>query len=200
MFFYIGTRSENKFYKYYNNEIENTLEVDECLNYFIKGQYLVDTCGYLMRDSYVGDVPQETTEGNKFDEYTEEIITDNKFLTFHHGEGGFTTKDINEYNELNTVEYNVLNDITNNALGFLLNDNGSISYRYLVKNSKSKNGYEILEEKTKTNVIKSNQWNDILIKLKPINNQNMKIFIYVDGYLIFISKELPILNLRKFRY
>lgn len=236
MFFYIGTRAENKFYKYYNNKIQEGFDVDECLNYFVKGEYLIDTCGYLIKDSYISDVPLETQEGICFNEYSDEIISnnkfltfhhgdggfttnnyidepivikkinklqkdnDNKFLTFHHGEGGFTTNNIDEYNELNTIKYNTLNDILNNALGFLINEDGSISYRYLVKPTcniqEEKKEYLILEEKTKENIIKYNEWSNIFIKLKPINNHKMKIFIYVNGYLIFISKELPLLNLK----
>lgn len=111
---------------------------------------------------------------------------------------GYTKDNIHELIENYSYAYDVLKDIENNALAFKLNEDGSISYRYL------STGCEIIEETSKPNIINKDEWSNISIKIKriPYNECDdyntpsvMRIYIYVNGYLKIVSKELPELML-----
>ena len=84
----------------------------------------------------------------------------------------------------------------------------SVGYRYLVKDCDSEEGYSIEEEYTAPNMVKKDEWNVINVKFeilngeldecgKPIGKRRMKIFIYVNGYLKLVSKELDEFNFRE---
>ena len=45
------------------------------------------------------------------------------------------------------------------------------------------------------NVIKDCQWQTIHVKIKP-SLKTMKLYFYVDGKLVYVTKDLPKLNLR----
>ena len=111
---------------------------------------------------------------------------------------GYTIDNVDELKEQFSYAYDIFKDIENNALGFKLNKDGSISYRYLSKNC------ELIEETSKPNIVTNDEWNNIHIKLKRKPNDDcddytvpavMQIFIYVNGYLKLVSKELPELML-----
>ena len=65
-----------------------------------------------------------------------------------------------------------------------------------MEDCENEKGYKIVEEYRYPNIIAKSEWNDIIVKIKN-NNGKMKIYIYVNKYLKFVSKELPLLNLRK---
>lgn len=282
MFFYIGTRAENKFWTLYNKNKDNiefvkrdSYNEDDYFgdayneNSVIDEFYLMDTSSYYCEDceetfeDYFSDAyfDYESPEYAIMDEYVSEDIslrnldletyngydldkkgyyeieTDNKFLLFNRTDSGctvdtweddtsytligrddydadnyfllfnrtdngYTINTIQEYLEDNRKEYNVYNDICNNALGFKINEDGSITYRYLVRDCEGKNEISVIEETSKSNIISKNEWNDITIKIKLLDYDNsncyvsngrgtMKIYIYVNGFLKLVSKELP---------
>ena len=109
---------------------------------------------------------------------------------------------------LNTQPYDIKKDIYNNAFALKINDDMSVGYRYLVKDCDSEEGYSIEEEYTAPNMVKKDEWNVINVKFeilngeldecgKPIGKRRMKIFIYVNGYLKLVSKELDEFNFRE---
>lgn len=102
-------------------------------------------------------------------------------------------------------DYDMLSDIYNNAFALKINDDMSIGYRYLVRDCDSETGYAILEESTFPNMVQEGKWSTVSVKFKvldggidncgnPIGKRKMKIFIYVDGYLKLVSKELDDFN------
>lgn len=112
---------------------------------------------------------------------------------------GYTKDNIHELIENYSYTYDVFKDLENNALAFKLNDDGSLSYRYL------STGCKVIEETSKPNIVNKNEWNNINIRIKriPYNECDdyntstvMKIYIYVNGYLKMVSKELPELMLK----
>ena len=212
IFFYIGTRAENKFALYYNGDIS----------------------GLTIEKTSEGR-PLYTNQIN-------EILTDNKYLFFNRTNNGFTTntwnegdavlltdikpqKTINYYTIFNRTEngvttntydpqsisvnneYNSIKDLTDNAFALKYNEDGSISYRYLIKSCNNENGYEIIEEKTASNLINVNKWNIVHVRYQILDGsiteceehslgRKMRIFIYVNGYLKLVSKELPEFDFR----
>ena len=143
-----------------------------------------------------------------WDESNEVILTGfkkkklpNLYLLLNNSENGYTADTIDKYYESNKEEYNVTKDIINNAFALKINNDGSIGYRYLVS-ACNEQKYDIIEEKSLPNIIKRCEWNNVKIVIEKITDNNtnennkMIIKIYVDDKLKFISKELPLLNLR----
>lgn len=124
-------------------------------------------------------------------EYSYDIITDSLV--------------INESGDTSTNNYDIKSDIYNNAFGLGINDEGGVYYRYLVKDCNSETGYSIEEESTFPNMVETGKWATIAVRIKilngglddcgqPTGNRKMKIFIYVNGYLKLVSKELDAFN------
>ena len=148
-------------------------------------------------------------------EGTEVIIKDiltpkmkNYFLLFDRTCNGYTTETINKLKSEESKKYDILNDLYRNAIAFQITDDGKIGYKYLLKDCENDNAYTIESEWSCENVIQDDTWNTVTIKIIPItkkydecsdstsSSDKMKIIIYVNGKLKFISKELPILNLK----
>lgn len=148
-------------------------------------------------------------------EGSEVVITDvmtpkitNYFLLFNRTCNGYTTNNIDSLIDEEAKKYNILDDLYRNALGFQIDENGRVGYKYLVKDCEGDEGYKILSEWSFENVVKEDKWSTIAIQLQPIGRKyddcvkntssydKMKIVVYVDGKLRLISKELSTLNFR----
>ena len=151
----------------------------------------------------------------------------NLFLLMNRTKTGWTTDTIQEYYEANTKEYDIYKDIKNNVFALRIRDDGAIGYRYGVLDCESGDpltNYSVKEEYSLSGIVKSDQWNDITVKIKVINpmtitrdpyrtamlgyfglkecnpykgKRKMRIYIYVNGYLKLISKELNEFNFRQ---
>lgn len=255
IFFYIGCRSENKFWELHKKNPEMEIYKEDVTDDYytdydvmdadvVKHQYLVNECknifedGYLLEQNDLTNVNLKDSKGNPVDETNfYEIKTDNKFIIFNRTKNGFTKdtwNDDNEYyitgktinhnlnyfiylNRINkgydkntinklieneTEAYDVLKDIENNAFALKINKDGSISYRYLSANC------ELIEEKSKPNIVHNNEWCNIHLKIKRASiektdtcddiykQSTMRLYIYVNGHLKLVSKELPELMLK----
>ena len=148
-------------------------------------------------------------------EGSEVIITDiltpkikNYFLLFDRTCNGYTTDSINKLISEESKKYDILNDIYRNAVAFQIDDNGRIGYKYLLKDCEIENGYKIETEWSGENVIENDMWNTITIKIMPLTRKydecdeetnstdKMKFYIYINGKLKLISKELPVFNFK----
>lgn len=133
-------------------------------------------------------------------EYIKKPDLGNYFTMFHRGCGGYDVHKIEKLLEIRNKEYNVLKDIYRNALAFQIKDDGTIGYKYLVKDCESEvDNYMIESEFTKNKVISDGEWYTINIMVKPINgaDKKMQLYFYVNGKLVLVSKKLPILRLRQ---
>lgn len=210
IFFYIGTRAENKWWKYYTDSSDNT------------------------------DIT--TSGGQSLNEQTNEIVTDNKFITYHrtpHGlkawmghevnserilrmqkqlsaenyfiimnrtKGGYTARSIKELQQSSNADYDILGDLYKNAFAFQVNENGAVGYKFMVKNCETETGYEIREEWSNDNQVNIDEWATITVRIQPlsnplsadydINKDSMRLLFYVNGKLVLYTKELPMLALR----
>ena len=120
----------------------------------------------------------------------------NLFLLMNRTFSGYTVGDITKIEEENVESYDIYADLYENALAFRITDDGAIGYRYLIENEDKPNKLEIKEAYSKPNLIVFNEWNHIFIKIVFIKNK-MQFKFYINGNLIFISQDLPILNLRQ---
>lgn len=122
-------------------------------------------------------------------------FNENLFLLMNRTCTGYTVHTIDKLRETYKKEYNIYNDLYNNALAFRITDDGAIGYRYLTIGCDEQETYKIEEGYSHPNIIKEKEWVIINVKLTHLLNK-MILKFYVNGNLIYVSKELPILNLR----
>lgn len=130
----------------------------------------------------------------------------NYFLVMNRTKTGYTTNDITEYYNSSQQGYDLYKDLRNNVFALRITDEGAIGYRYGVSccsDSSNNNKYKIIEEYSKDGMVKSDEWNSINVRFAIINKsgdkcdkrgKKMRLMIYVNGFLKFISKELPSLS------
>lgn len=197
IFFYMGTRAENKFAEFYNNDI--TLNNIKTSNGVL-----------LNKDNYFEIETDNKYLSPKITGYTREYI-DNPYLLFNRTRNGYTVNNIDEY--LNATEhvkesYNVKADLYGNVFSLFIKENGEIGYKYLSNKCEEKFEDNFIIEKSFKNTIRLNEWSTVNVKFMilngsvdncgiPLGERKMKIFIYVNGYLRFISQELPEFNFRE---
>ena len=132
----------------------------------------------------------------------------NLFLLMNRTETGYTVDNIDEYLDNNVKPSCYINeDIKGNAFALKINDDGSIGYRYLMEDCDSEERWTVKEEFSFPNIISKDKWNIIMVKFKilngatdncgtPLGKRKMKIYIYVNGYLKLVSKELSEFNFK----
>lgn len=224
IFFYLGVRSENKFWYEYVKTDNNLYETSKT------GQTTpLDLTSFV--DTHI-DNGFSLSSQNIYD-----IETDNKYLLFNRTLNGLvassfdnsveyhitgnTKENLNYYQYINrtatgytasnidslsgiTKPYSLINDIVGNVIAFRIKDDGSIGYRTINKYcTENSDDYTIDEEYSPVNVIRDNEITFINVRLVMNkysecgdSNRNFKLWFYVNGSLVFISKELPELLLR----
>ena len=131
----------------------------------------------------------------------------NYFIIMNRTETGYTTDTIDQYNETHGYDYDIYKDIRNNVFSLRVTENGAIGYRYGMLNCDDdvENHYEVFEEYSKDGMVKMDEWNSINVRFAIINPaqdkcdkrpRRMRIMIYVNGFLKFISKELDSFSFR----
>lgn len=141
----------------------------------------------------------------------------NYFPIMNRTKTGYTVNDIYKYQEDNSIPYNIYKDIKNNIFALKVTDDGAIGYKYAVLDCDADNEqhYTVKEEYSKPGLIKKDEWNNIVVKFVILNptiiyrkdgticpdpnkgKRKMRMFFFVNGYLVFISKELNEFNFRE---
>jgi hypothetical protein len=136
-------------------------------------------------------------------EGTKVLLTDNRnypnanyFLLMNRTKTGYTVDSIENYNEEHKREYNIYNDIENNVFALRITDDGAIGYKYGVHDCENDNKYKLIEEYSKIGLIKTDEWNTINVKCTKTTTNTMKLFFYINGYLVFVSKDLAPFNFK----
>lgn len=213
IFFYWGTRAENKWVRYYGDEcdeekepVETNLETSEGTpldkptfnpietdNKFLT---YTRTCGgHTVLDDEEGK-PDPTV---KIEAYNT-ILPDNPFLIYSRVCGGTTVLNDDKYFKEYAERYNVYKDLWRNALAFQVTDDGKVGYKYLAKDCDAENpscSYKILGEYSNPDNVPYGEWVNIHVRILPCGSENMRLMFYVDGRLVLYSKELPKLILRE---
>lgn len=121
----------------------------------------------------------------------------NYFLLMNRTKTGYTAHNIESFNEENSYDFNIFKDLRNNVFGLRIKDDGSIGYKYGVLDCNFDSHYSIIEEYSKTDIVKLNEWNNINVRFSKTEKNKMNILFYVNGSLVFISKDLDIFNFRE---
>ena len=123
----------------------------------------------------------------------------NLFILMNRTKTGYTVNTIDSLRDSSSNEYNPYNDIYDNALAFRITDKGEIGYRLLTKNceKEGRNKTEVIEGYSNEGVIPSCEWVSINIRISFIGGNKMKFMFYINGKLMYVTKELPRINLRK---
>lgn len=211
IFFYIGTRAENKWWKYYNTDEEAPDIVTS------DGIPLVDEKQYVTTDNkfLTYNRTKSGLKANKNKDGKEILIVKDKpepllnyFLVMNRAEGGYTAKTIGEIETTEREEYNILADLFRNALAFKVNEDGSVGYKFMVKDCESESGYAIKEERSYPGMVIKDEWNLITVRVMPVvkfgteaynydsSLDYMRLAFYVNGKLVLWSKMMPTLLLR----
>ena len=156
---------------------------------------------------YTTDKWSEDIERIDFIDLSEEEDDTNKFITFNHTETGYTTDKWEKERTNKRKEYDIFSDLKENVFCLKINEDGSMEYRYGVSDCDQPNGYSVISEKSKPNLIKDNEWATINVRaslVRPFNNEcwtkigtrKMKLYFYINGNLVLVSKPLPEFNFR----
>lgn len=122
----------------------------------------------------------------------------NLFIYMNRTKTGYTVYNVDKLKDENANDYNPYEDLYENALAFRITDEGAIGYRMLTADceKEGRDKTSILEAYSQENIIPYGEWATINVRM-TFSNGKMKLLFYVDGYLKFISEELPMLNLRQ---
>lgn len=121
--------------------------------------------------------------------------TENKFITY---DGTLSGKTIcnNDTTNRSYCVIDPITDISDNAFSLRITDDGRIGYRLATKDC----NYSLVIEEgySDINIINNEIWNHIVVRMifdrrliecgKP---RNFKLFFYINGFLKYVSKELP---------
>lgn len=135
----------------------------------------------------------------------------NAYLLFNRTKNGYTTKNIDnwfnsdEYQELENGTYDITKDIIGNAFALQIKDDGSIGYKYLVRDCESEHKIKIESEFSYPGIITDDEWNVVNVMFSilngnvdncgtPYGKRKMRIYVYVNGMLKLVSKELDEFN------
>lgn len=135
---------------------------------------------------------------------------ENYFLLFDRTCHGYTV-DMDTKKLLNN-SYDVMADVYRNAFALQIKDDGSVGYKYIVKDCENEeNKYTILSEFSYENIIPENEWVTIHVRIEPLgvlydsntietsDTQKVRLMFYVNGRLVMISKEIPTFNFRELK-
>lgn len=241
IFFYIGTRAENKWIYLYDKipmkdtecgcciggkdeDMFNLIENDELFDLVeddiaLSSQTFTTTTGmdvsspnddyimtdnkFLMFDRTKDGITLANYKGDEVVrlEFKKRRFDKNLFLYMNRTPSGYTANDIDLLESGYTETYDdttFYNDIYNNALAFIVKDDGSIGYRYLVKDCEadSIDKCKVLEGYSYPGLIQEDIWVNIRVRIIGTRNDNMRFMFYVNGKLKYITTEVPKLNLR----
>lgn len=188
--------------------IESELDITD-FEYFTKNgfnfaeanQYYFYTDNkFLMFDRTCGGMTvKDWVEGTEYMYYgRRNKFNGNLFILMNRTSTGFSVNDIDELRDENLNEYNPYDDLYDNALAFRITDDGEIGYR-LVTIDCEKEGRDktlMMEGYSFANVIPKCEWFTVNARLSFLGGDKMKIMFYVNGKLVYITKELPRLRLR----
>lgn len=232
IFFYIGTRAENKWRKYYrvDQEFDQTNYEQPGEGEHVPENEEVDietSSGFNLKEANM--VKIETDNGFLMFDRTEEGITakdyekgmtaiiemrknvdgPNFFQYMNRTESGFTYKNAYKLEACTSQKYDVLSDIYDNALAFYISEAGSVGYRYYTKDCDENEDNNVRVEFSNEGIIQKDKWYVIDVRIIPntyrskaiygnatAKAETMRMMFYVNGVLVLVSKELPILKLR----
>ena len=174
-------------------ETDNGFKLKSANDYY----FYTDNKFILFDRTKTGFTVSNWIEGTKMMLYgKKDKFKGNLFILMNRTPTGYTVNTIDELRDKANSEYTDLyNDIYNNAFALRITDNGEIGYRYLILDceSENENKYSVIEGYSFPNVIKDCEWHTVHVKIKAFFGE-MKLYFYVDGKLVYVTKSLPKFN------
>lgn len=214
IFFYMGLRSENKFWYDYNKKSNETFPVkstgnttplntsgitlttNDGFNIQTQGIYKIETDNKFIlfnRTPYGLDVNAYNPE-QKYYLTGETKNNPNLFTLLNRTETGYTVYNIPP--QETNLSYSIYDDINRNNIALRIKDDGSVGYRLLTVDCE--NNLIINEEYSNPNILLDDTWASIVVRVIlsdyekcQTEYRTMKLMFYVNGKLIFTSKQLP---------
>lgn len=229
IFFYIGTRAQNKWIYLYNNLVSGSTSFDcessdedfDLIEADIKlkeqkwqtnngldlnspnDSYVMSDNKFLLFDRTPSGITINNYEGNEevMVIYKNRKFKGNLFEYLNRTPTGYTVHDVDELISGDTETYNMdvfYKDIYENALAFVINDDGSIGYKYLIKDCSgdTEGHFSVLVGNSLPNIITASEWLKINVKIKA-SEKWMRLYFYVNNKLKYITRQLPKLNLHE---
>ena len=145
-----------------------------------------------------GYTTRNWVEGTQFMYYGRKSqFTGNLFILMNRTCTGYTVHNIDKLRDENANNYNPYNDIYDNALAFRITDNGEIGYRMLTIDceKEGRDKTSMIEGYSFENVIPDCEWTTVMVRF-TFTHTGMKLMFYVNGKLVYITKDLPKLTLK----
>jgi hypothetical protein len=177
-------------------ELDNGLKISEA------NQYTITTDNkFLFFDrTCTGKTIQNWIDGTEFMFYgRNNNFKGNLFILMNRTATGYNVNTIDELRNENINDYNVYSDLYDNALAFRITDSGAIGYRLLTIDCDSNDDDKtlIMEDYSFDNVVPQCEWFTVNIRIIFLSKNKMKFAFYIDGKLVYITKELPRIRLRE---
>lgn len=230
IFFYVGTRAENKWIYLYDsiplsgtpfgvcsgqtepdfNLIQEeiplsaqTYDTSSGLDIFSANDgYFFSDNKFLLFDRTRSGITANHYDGNEVAMviYKTHSFSGNLFTYMDRTKSGYTANDIDSLvidKEMGVYDDNtIFSDIDRNAFALIMDDDGSVGYRYLVRSctEEGKPTYEVLSGKSFADIVPKDEWVDLKVKVQ-VSGDKMKLLFYVNGKLKYITSSMPKLRL-----
>ena len=121
----------------------------------------------------------------------------NLFILMNRTKTGYTVDNIDTLRDESANDYDPYRDLYNNALAFRITDKGEIGYRMLTIDceKEGRDKTSIIEGYSFEDVIPYCEWTTVNVRMSFIFGK-MKLMFYVNGKLVYITKDLPMLDLK----
>lgn len=188
---YIEAELDISDFDYYT---DNGFKLSEANQYY----FYTDNKFIFFNRTKTGKTISDWVEGTQFMYYGRKSqFTGNLFILMNRTKTGYTVHNIDEVRNNDANNYNPYNDLYNNALGFRITDNGEIGYRMLTIDcdKEGRDKTSMIEGYSFENVIPDCEWATVTIRLSFVMGK-MKIMFYVNGKLVYVTKDLPKISLK----
>lgn len=163
-------------------------------------KYLISDNKFLLFNrTCTGYTTNNWVEGNEvMFTYRKNNFKGNLFILMNRTCTGYTVDNIDSLRDKENNQYDPYKDIYNNAFALRIKDDGSVGYRILTKDcdASGEDKTKIIEGYSNPNIIPNCEWCNIYVKIYG-TIKGVKLYFYVNGKLIYITRELPRFNFRE---
>ena len=173
---------------------DNGFNLSEANQYY----FYTDNKFLFFNRTCTGKTVHNWVEGTQFMYYGRRSkFKGNLFILMNRTKTGYTVHNIDALRDQSANEYNPYNDLYNNALAFRITDNGEIGYRMLTMDcdKEGRDKTSIIEGYSFENVIPDCEWTVVTVRMM-FTFGKMKLMFYVNGKLVYITKDIPMIDLK----
>ena len=188
---YIEAELDITDFEYYT---DNGFKLSEGNQYYFK----TDNKFLFFNRTKTGETVSSWVEGTEFMFYGRRSkFKGNLFILMNRTKTGYTVDNIDTLRDESANDYDPYRDLYNNALAFRITDKGEIGYRMLTIDceKEGRDKTSIIEGYSFEDVIPYCEWTTVNVRMSFIFGK-MKLMFYVNGKLVYITKDLPMLDLK----